>query len=159
MSDHADNNEAINPEYEEGIIQRYQAILRANNTLDVSLTGPNNMGDAKAAAVDEKSAQPSISGEEPAIGALMTPIKGSNFPTKLRRILSNPKFQEFITWLPHGRSWRILKPKAFEAIVIPLYFHHAKYASFMRQVNGWGFQRMTQGLDHNSYYHNVRGSY
>jgi hypothetical protein len=24
------------------------------------------------------------------------------------------------------------------------------------QVNGWGFKRMTQGPDHNSYYHEVR---
>mmetsp|Transcript_4011 Transcript_4011/g.5893 ORF Transcript_4011/g.5893 Transcript_4011/m.5893 type:complete len:560 (+) Transcript_4011:271-1950(+) len=77
------------------------------------------------------------------------------FPVKLHRILSNNEFQEYITWLPHGRSWRVLKPKAFEEKVIPLYFRHAKYASFMRQVNGWGFKRMTQGPDHNSYYHEM----
>mmetsp|Transcript_20243 Transcript_20243/g.31273 ORF Transcript_20243/g.31273 Transcript_20243/m.31273 type:complete len:550 (-) Transcript_20243:258-1907(-) len=77
------------------------------------------------------------------------------FPVKLHRILSNTEFQEYITWLPHGRSWRVLKPKAFEEKVIPLYFRHAKYASFMRQVNGWGFKRMTQGPDHNSYYHEM----
>mmetsp|Transcript_41559 Transcript_41559/g.60818 ORF Transcript_41559/g.60818 Transcript_41559/m.60818 type:complete len:652 (+) Transcript_41559:255-2210(+) len=77
------------------------------------------------------------------------------FPVKLHRILSNPEFRDIITWLPHGRSWRVLKPKAFEERVIPLYFRHAKYASFMRQVNGWGFKRITQGPDHNSYYHEL----
>ena len=56
------------------------------------------------------------------------------FPVKLHRILSNSEFREVITWLPHGRSWRVLKPKAFEEGIIPLYFRHAKYASFMRQV-------------------------
>ena len=75
------------------------------------------------------------------------------FPVKLHRILSNPEFRYVITWLPHGRSWKVIKPKAFEERVIPLYFRHAKYASFMRQVNGWGFKRMTQDPDHNSYYH------
>lgn len=30
---------------------------------------------------------------------------------------------------------------------------HAKYASFMRQVNGWGFKRVVSGNDHNSYCH------
>ena len=75
------------------------------------------------------------------------------FPVKLHRILSNPEFRYVITWLPHGRSWKVIKPKAFEEKVIPLYFRHAKYASFMRQVNGWGFKRMAQGPDHNSYYH------
>lgn len=84
--------------------------------------------------------------------------KDPSFPVKLHRILSAADHEEFITWLPHGRSWRVLKPKAFEAKIIPLYFRHAKYASFMRQVNGWGFKRITQGPDHNSYYHEVRHS-
>jgi hypothetical protein len=64
------------------------------------------------------------------------------FPLKLHQILSNPEHEECICWLPHGKSWRILKPSSFEQIVIPLYFRHAKYASFMRQVNGWGFKRV-----------------
>ena len=77
------------------------------------------------------------------------------FPLKLHQILSNPEFQECICWNPHGRSWRILKPPVFEQLVIPLYFRHAKYASFMRQVNGWGFKRIVSGNDHNSYYHEL----
>jgi len=77
------------------------------------------------------------------------------FPVKLHRILSKAEHNDVISWLPHGRSWRVLKPKAFEEKVIPMYFRHAKYASFMRQVNGWGFKRMTQGPDHNSYYHEL----
>jgi hypothetical protein len=71
------------------------------------------------------------------------------------QILSNPEFSECICWNPHGRSWRILKPPVFEQVVIPLYFRHAKYASFMRQVNGWGFKRIVSGNDHNSYYHEM----
>ena len=55
-------------------------------------------------------------------------------------------------WLPHGRSWRILQQKAFEERVIPLYFRHGRYSSFARQVNGWGFKRITHGSDYNSYY-------
>lgn len=92
-------------------------------------------------------------------GADTTPASAStkdhSFPMKLHKILSDPENAEFITWLPHGRSWRVLKPKALEDTVIPKYFRHAKYASFMRQVNGWGFKRMTQGPDNNSYYHEV----
>ena len=37
--------------------------------------------------------------------------------------------------------------------VIPTYFEHAKFSSFIRQANGWGFRRLTQGKDRNSYYH------
>jgi len=77
----------------------------------------------------------------------------SNFPMKLHEILSRQDLSDVISWNPHGRSWRVLKPKAFEERVIPHYFRHGKYNSFTRQVNGWGFRRITQGPDHNSYFH------
>jgi hypothetical protein len=56
------------------------------------------------------------------------------FPVKLHYILSHPDYQQYVTWLPHGRAWRILKPKWFEETVIPKFFRSDKYASFMRQV-------------------------
>jgi len=87
--------------------------------------------------------------------AQSTTAKEPTFPVKLHMILSNPEFQDIIAWLPHGRSWRILQQKAFEERVIPLYFRHGRYSSFARQVNGWGFKRITHGSDYNSYYHEL----
>ena len=80
---------------------------------------------------------------------------GSNFPAKLHEILSRTDISDIISWAPHGRAWRVLKPKAFEEKIIPKYFRHCKYNSFTRQVNGWGFRRITQGPDHNAYFHEV----
>ena len=60
--------------------------------------------------------------------------KEPTFPAKLHMILTNPEFQDIVSWLPHGRSWRILQQKAFEEKVIPLYFRHGRYSSFARQV-------------------------
>ena len=60
------------------------------------------------------------------------------FPVKLHYILSNPKYQDCVAWLPHGRAWRVLKPKAFERRIIPKFFRSEKYASFMRQVRQAG---------------------
>ena len=57
--------------------------------------------------------------------------------------------------MPHGRAWKILKQHDFEEKVIPLYFRHAKLASFMRQVNGWGFRRAPAGPDQNAYHHEM----
>jgi HSF-type DNA-binding len=96
--------------------------------------------------VPPKSINPSTRNKEP------------TFPMKLHMILSNPAFQHIISWLPHGRSWRILQQKAFEQRVIPLFFRHGRYSSFARQVNGWGFSRISHGPDFGSYYHEVRGS-
>ena len=49
-----------------------------------------------------------------------------NFPLKLHNILSNSEFTDIISWLPHGRAWRILQHKAFEEKVIPLFFRHGR---------------------------------
>lgn len=83
-------------------------------------------------------------------------ISFSSFPIKLHSILSNPRLSHIISWLPHGRSWRINNHKEFEQKIIPRYFRHRNLSSFMRQVNGWGFHRITAGLDRNSYYLEVR---
>jgi hypothetical protein len=82
------------------------------------------------------------------------PNKEATFPMKLHVIISSPEFWE-ISWLPHGRSWRIKNQKSFEERVIPIFFRHGRYASFARQVNGWGYRRITRGSETNSYYHEV----
>jgi hypothetical protein len=56
------------------------------------------------------------------------------FPCILHEILSNPEYHDCITWLPHGRGWRILRRLQFERVVIPRHFRHGRYSSFMRQV-------------------------
>jgi hypothetical protein len=56
------------------------------------------------------------------------------FPVKLHMMLSDPSYCTYLQWSPHGRAWRILKPKEFESDIIPKFFRSAKYASFMRQV-------------------------
>ena len=84
---------------------------------------------------------------------LTSPGRVPNFPAKMHSILSRPELADIISWLPHGRAWRILKPREFEVRVIPTYFEHAKFSSFIRQANGWGFRRVTQGRDRNAYYH------
>lgn len=58
----------------------------------------------------------------------------TSFPVKLYKILCDPKYHDVVTWLPHGRAWRVLKPKSFEQDVIPKFFRSDRYASFMRQV-------------------------
>lgn len=73
----------------------------------------------------------------------------------MHAILSRPEFVDVVSWMPHGRSWRVLKPREFEVRVIPTYFEHQKFSSFIRQANGWGFRRISQGKDRNSYYHEL----
>ncbi|KAL3807890.1 hypothetical protein ACHAXA_009654 [Cyclostephanos tholiformis] len=83
--------------------------------------------------------------------ALKTP---SNFPSKLHHILSDPENHHIISWMPHGRAWKIHNKDLLISEVVPRYFVQSKYQSFARQLNGWGFKRLHQaGNDFNAYYH------
>lgn len=87
---------------------------------------------------------------------ITAPGRIPNFPAKMMAILSRPDLADIICWMPHGRSWKVLKPREFEVKVIPTYFEHAKFSSFIRQANGWGFRRIvSKGPDRNSYYHEM----
>ena len=59
-----------------------------------------------------------------------------SFPAKIHAILCRSDLHHIISWLPHGRSWQVMKPKEFESEVIPQYFEHTRYSSFVRQANG-----------------------
>jgi HSF-type DNA-binding len=78
------------------------------------------------------------------------------FPAKLHAILLRPDLQNIVSWLPHGRSWKVWDGPAFEKRVIAVYFEFTKHpnSSFFRQAKLWGFLRMKRmGPDKDSYYH------
>lgn len=79
--------------------------------------------------------------------------KVPTFPSKIYSILAHEEYSDIIQWMPHGRSWKILDARKFEANILPVFFDHSKITSFVRQANGWGFRRITKGADRDSYYH------
>lgn len=105
--------------------------------------------------------QQSFASSTSAAGPDPDPAGGAiGFPERLYDLLSHPHhasdISDVIAWRDHGRSWTILKPKEFERTVLPRFYSaKCKYTSFIRQANGWGFRRITQGQDRNSYYHEL----
>ena len=92
---------------------------------------------------------------DPAIARGSRGKRSQNFPAKLHEILSQPDNADIISWTVHGCAWRVHNPKALEEKILPVYFRHSQYSSFMQQVNGWGFERITQGLLQQTYQHEV----
>lgn len=79
-----------------------------------------------------------------------------NFPMKLHYMLSSIEGDgqgHIVSWQPHGRCFMVHDMKEFVASMLPLWFRQSKFASFQRQLNLYGFQRLTQGRDKNAYYH------
>ena len=85
---------------------------------------------------------------------IFTESHRDTFPHKLHRLLADDTISDIVSWLPHGKSWIIHKQQEFEDEVLPRYFGDTKMSTFVRQVTGWGFRRITfRGPDYKSYYH------
>lgn len=80
------------------------------------------------------------------------------FPLKLHMILESvengdSRLKNAISWLPHGRAFHIRNNDLFTNEVLHKYFKNCKISSFYRQVNLYGFVRLSAGLDTGAYYH------
>jgi hypothetical protein len=85
-----------------------------------------------------------------------TSIRTQKLPAKLSAMLSTSDYQHIISWMPHGRAWKVQSFPMFVEHVIPHFFEYNNYNSFIRLINAWGFRRMTKGPDRNAYWHEVR---
>lgn len=106
-----------------------------------------------ASVAEDLESEPAASSQ--ANRSLESSIRVQKFPVKLYAILAQKEFSDIITWMPHGRSWKVLKPNLFESLVMPLFFEYSNYHSFNRLVNAWSFRRISSGPDRGSYYHEV----
>jgi len=77
------------------------------------------------------------------------------FPAKLMEVLDRPDMDTIITWMPHGRAFIVLQPQQLRDNVLPRFFKQTKFMSFTRQLNLWGFKRITKGDDSGAYYHEL----
>lgn len=85
-------------------------------------------------------------------------VIGGPFPVKLQIILKVTEIlgqQHIISWLPHGRSFMIHRPREFEEKIMGEFFKQTKLSSFKRQLNLYDFNRVTRGTDCGSYYHEM----
>ena len=98
------------------------------------------------------------------------------FPLRLHALLADPTVRDVISWLPHGRTFVVLRPDVFANRVLPRYFapegpsgHHSKaapatdaggagahkYPSFTRKLNRWGFRQISRGPDAGAFCHDL----
>lgn len=107
------------------------------------------------------------------------------FPMRLHALLADPTVRDVISWLPHGRSFVVLRPDIFATHVLPRYFAPEgsnslnakflnavpadgtsgvilsqmkgvhKYPSFTRKLNRWGFRQISRGPDSGAFCHDL----
>ena len=83
---------------------------------------------------------------------------GGIFPLKLHiilKILEREGKDHIFSWLPHGRAFGIHKLGLFEEEVMKRFFKQSQISSFRRQLNLYGFLRLSNGRDSGAYYHEL----
>lgn len=88
-----------------------------------------------------------------------------NFPVKLFQILERSDIGEYssiISWLPHGRAFKIHDEDLFQERIMKKYFQQSKLESFKRQLYVYGFRKIGKRFaDIGAYYHElfIRGRF
>jgi hypothetical protein len=80
-----------------------------------------------------------------------------SFPRALHAMLdfvSKSGRTDIVSWSSHGRAFSIRKPEEFTKFLIPKYYQMKNYASFLRQLNIYGFKCISRdGPDKGAHYH------
>jgi len=124
----------------------------------VALTG--NARKAKRSPLFEHHDYHDHANDAPPAVALVGPEKNAesvSFPRKLYNMLNRVErdgVADIISWQPHGRCFVVHRYPEFKSL-LPRYFKLTKIASFQRQLNLYGFKRITKGRDRNGYYHEL----
>ena len=80
------------------------------------------------------------------------------FPEKLHTMLKEMEEQgrtDVVSFYSHGRAFGVHDPDRFVEEIMPKYFKMGKWNSFARQLNLYGFVRITTGPDAGGYYHEL----
>lgn len=64
------------------------------------------------------------------------------FLTKLWTLVEDPQTDELIRWSPSGTSFHVFDQGRFSKEVLPKFFKHNNMASFIRQLNMYGFRKV-----------------
>lgn len=115
---------------------------------------------ANDAAIPEPKLENAVGGMSGHNGMSATYAHSSErtFPVTLHFMLNELKsdgLDHIISWQPHGRCFVVHKQTLFVETVLPMWFRQSKFASFQRQLNLYGFKRLTSGRDKGGYYHEL----
>jgi len=72
------------------------------------------------------------------------PRSTTPFIRKTWELLSNEELKPIICWSSSGDSFVIEQPDLFQEKVLPTYFKHGNICSFVRQLNTYGFKKVTK---------------
>ncbi|WOL19157.1 heat stress transcription factor B-2c-like [Canna indica] len=88
---------------------------------------------AEAAAAAAAASPPTPEGQR----SLPTP-----FLTKTYQLVDDPSVDDMISWNEDGSTFVVWRPAEFARDLLPKYFKHNNFSSFVRQLNTYGFRKI-----------------
>ncbi|KAG0935426.1 hypothetical protein G6F57_007097 [Rhizopus arrhizus] len=73
----------------------------------------------------------------------------SAFVNKLYKMLEDIHIQNLISWSERGDTFSVSNPTIFSKTVLPQYFKHNNWQSFVRQLNMYGFHKVNDMIHTN----------
>ncbi|XP_071694052.1 heat stress transcription factor B-2b-like [Rutidosis leptorrhynchoides] len=64
------------------------------------------------------------------------------FLTKTYDLIDDPSSNDMISWNENGNAFVVWKPAEFARDLLPKYFKHNNFSSFIRQLNTYGFRKI-----------------
>ncbi|XP_074581463.1 heat stress transcription factor B-2b-like [Curcuma longa] len=64
------------------------------------------------------------------------------FLTKTYQLVDEPSIDDVISWNKDGTTFIVWRPAEFAGEVLPKYFKHNNFSSFVRQLNTYGFRKI-----------------
>ncbi|KAJ1678902.1 Flocculation suppression protein [Spiromyces aspiralis] len=68
------------------------------------------------------------------------------FVTKLYSMVDDESTKELITWSPGGCRFQVKDPAKLASEILPKYFKHGNWQSFVRQLNMYGFHKVVDAV-------------
>jgi hypothetical protein len=75
------------------------------------------------------------------------------FLTKTYEIFNTPEYQDICSWGPNGDTINIKRIEQFSKQILPKYFKHSNFQSFVRQLNMYDFHKTVQDPSHGEFQH------
>ncbi|CAL4922823.1 unnamed protein product [Urochloa decumbens] len=75
-------------------------------------------------------------------GANNKPVVPAPFLTKTFQLVDDPRTDHVVSWGEDGATFVVWRPPEFARDLLPNYFKHNNFSSFVRQLNTYGFRKI-----------------